>query len=100
MKDRHLELSSKFIEMGQALLKEGHDEKDFSISQCGASLIAMGGLILDDKNMFLFSQVCGLFSAKMILETQDRRNNQETYEELIKKINKIRKDNGNEPLED
>lgn len=99
IKDRHLELSSKLIEMGRALMKEGHNDKDFTVSQAGASMIAMGGLMLDDKSMFLFSQMCGLFSAKMILETQARQNEtKETYEDFIKRINKMREDNGHKPL--
>lgn len=99
VKDRYLELSAKFIEMGRALMTEGYDNKDFTISQAGASMIAMGGLMLDDKSMFLFSQMCGLFSAKMILETQERKKlDAETYEDFIKRINKMREDNGHKPL--
>ena len=99
IKDRHLELSAKLIEMGRALMEEGHNDKDFTISQAGISIISMGGLILDEKSMFLFSQMCSLFSAKMILETQERqRETKETYEDFIKRINKMREDNGNEPL--
>lgn len=98
--ERHLELSAKFIEMGRALMTEGHKEKDFIISQIGACMISMGGLILDDKNIFLFSQMCGLFSSKMILDTMERKNNdKETYEEFIKRIDKLRND-GNSPLEE
>lgn len=87
--------------MGRALMTEGHNDKDFTISQAGASMIAMGGLMLDDNSMFLFSQMCGLFSAKMILETQARQNEtKETYEDFIKRINKLREDNGHKPLEE
>ena len=94
IKDRHLDLSSKLIEIGRALMKEGHDNKDFTISQTGASLIAMGGLILEDRNMFLFSQMCGLFSSKMLLDTMDRNKaDKDTYKDFIKKLNKKRGDN-------
>lgn len=94
MKDRYLDLSAKLIEMGRALMTEGHEAKDFSISQAGACLITMSGLILDDKNMFLFSQMCGLFSSKMILDTMDKNNkDKETYEDFIKRLNKLREEN-------
>lgn len=76
-KERHLELSSMFVEMGRALMKEGHENKDFITSQAGASLITMGGLLIDDSNMFLFSQMCGLFSSKMIVDTQRKKDNGE-----------------------
>jgi len=101
IKDRHLELSSKLIDMGRALMVEGQNDKDFHVSQAGASLIAMGGLMLDDRSMFLFSQMCGLFSAKMILETMNKeKKDKETYEDFIKRINKLREDNGHEPLDE
>ena len=42
--ERRLELSSKFLEMGQALIKEGKDKKDYSITQSGSFIILMAGL--------------------------------------------------------
>jgi len=101
VKDRHLELSSMFIEMGRALMAEGTEKGDFVLSQAGVSMIAMSGLMLDDKNMFLFSQMCGLFSSKMIVDARGLTNSaRESYEDLIKRINKIRKENGKEPLDE
>lgn len=76
-RERQIELSSKFTEMGKALMREGYESKDFMVSQAGASLITMGGLMIDDKNMFLFSQMCGLFSSKMIVDTQRKKDNGE-----------------------
>ncbi len=92
-------------------MKEGNEKKDFSIAQTGSSMIAMGGLLLDEANLLLFGQMCGLFASKMILDGMDKNNHdymaflkakseQESYEDLIKKINKMRKDNGHKPLGD
>lgn len=97
IKDRHIDLSAKFIEMGRALMAEGHEAKDFTISQVGACMISMSGLLLDDKNMFLFSQMCGLFSSKMVLDAMEKNNtDKETYEDFIKRLNKLREDNDND----
>jgi hypothetical protein len=109
-KDRHLELSAMFIEMGRALMKEGHEAKDFTIAQTGSGMIAMGGLLLDEKALLLFGQVCGLFASKMILENMEKNNHdymsylkekseKESYEDFIKRINKFREDNGHTPID-
>ena len=108
-KDRHLELSAKFIEMGQALMKEGKEQKDFTTSQTGSCLIFLGGLMLDERDILLFGQICSMFSAKKILENMENTNHdyaeylrkkseKETYEDFIKRINKMREDNGLSPL--
>ncbi len=110
MKDRHLELSAKIIEMGQALLKEGTQEKDFPIAQTGSSLVAIGGLLLDEQMLMLFNQMCGLFASKMILDNMENndddymkylkdRSSRESYDDFIKRINKLRGDNGHTPIE-
>lgn len=108
---RHLELSSKFIEMGQALMLEGHNGKDYNIAQVGSSMILLGSLILDEKNLQFFGQMCSMFSAKMILDNMDANNSdysqylkkkssEETYEDFIKRLNKFRENMGDDsPIE-
>lgn len=107
--DRHLELSAKFIEMGQALMKEGKESKDYPVSQTGTFLILIGGLLLDEEDITQFGQLCAMFSAKKILDHMDATKHEhieflkqkaegETYEEYIKRINKLRHDNGQGPL--
>jgi hypothetical protein len=108
-KDRHLEVSAKLIEMGRALMKEGKDDRDFVLAQTGSSMIAVGGLLLDEQALLLFGQVCGLFASKMILDNMEKnkhdymmylkdKSEKETYEDFIRRINKMREDNGHEPL--
>lgn len=110
VKDRHLELSGKFLEMGHALIKEGRKSKDYSITQTGTFMILIGGLIFDEDDVSLFSQICSMFSAKKILDNMENtksdmteflkmKGKKETYEDFIKRINDLRRNNGHEPLE-
>jgi len=110
MKDRHLELSSKLMEMGRALIKEGKENRDFAIAQSGTNLITIGSLLLDEPNLLLFGQMCGLFASKIILDNMEnnhheymdylrQKSEKETYEDFIKRINKLREDNGHSPIE-
>tara|TARA_R110000782_G_scaffold54693_1_gene115730 strand:+ start:581 stop:919 length:339 start_codon:yes stop_codon:yes gene_type:complete len=107
--DRHLDLSSKFTEMGQALILEGKEKKDYVITQSGNALIVLSALMYSEKDISLFSELCSMFSAKKIVENMVRDNddyinylkdksNSETYDDYIKRINDLRKDNGHEPL--
>lgn len=104
---RHLELSSKFIEMGQALMLEGHTNKDYNAAQSGSCMILLGSLILDEKGLVLFAQMCSMFSAKMILDNMEANNmdysqylkkksTDESYDEFIKRINKFRENMGDD----
>ena len=104
--DRRLEISSKLIEMGNALIIEGKKNNDFTITQTGAFLIFMGGMMFDENDIQLFGQLCSMFSAKKILDNLENTNselsellkkksNEESYEDFIKRINKLREDNDN-----
>ena len=109
--NRHLELSAKFIEMGQALMKEGKDKKDYTISQSGTFMILIGGLLFDENDVQQFGQLCSMFSAKKILDNMEAtksdmteflklKSDGESYDDYIKRINKLRKDKGFPPLGD
>jgi hypothetical protein len=110
IKDRHLDVSAKLIEMGQALMAEGKEGKDFAISQTGSFMILIGGLLFDEKDVYSFGELCSMYSAKKILESMENhvpnmgeflkeKGDEESYDDMIKRINKIRKDNGHTPLE-
>jgi hypothetical protein len=101
IKNRHIELSAKFMEMGKALIEEGHTDKDTIVVQTGNFMVLLGNILLDPKDVVLFGELCSMFSAKKILESMEESKGvkpQETYEEFIERINKIRKDNGLEPI--
>jgi len=99
--ERRLELSSKFLEMGQALMKEGTEKKDYCISQSGSFMILMAGLILEENDVVEFSNLCSMFSAKKILIGLEESNSgltnflkskadSESYDDFIRRINKFR----------
>src|ERR1035437_6249706 len=101
MNARDLESSSKLMEMGRALMKEGRENHDFAIAQSGTNLITVGSLLLDEPNLLLFGQMCGLFASKIILDNMEKNNHEymvylrqksdkESYEDFIKRINKMR----------
>jgi hypothetical protein len=101
MTDRHLELSGKFIEMGQALVTEGRNDKDYVITSAGTFFTLIGGLMYDEKDVSLFAEICSMFSAKKVLENMDNDmdlikdigiNTNQNYEDLIKRINKLREE--------
>jgi hypothetical protein len=107
--DRHLELSSKFIEMGNALIKEGKKNKDYMTHQSGTFLVLIGSLFFSEEDIVLFGQFCSMFSAKQILENMEKtksdmteflknKTNNESYDDFIKRINKLREDNGHTPI--
>lgn len=109
--DRHLELSGKFLEMGHALMKEGNENEDFTVSHIGTCMMFLGGLVLDEDDVKLFGEICSMFSAKKILDSMENNNHdyaqflkekssKESYEDFIKRINKLRGDNGHTPIGD
>jgi hypothetical protein len=104
--ERRLELSSKFLKMGQSLIEEGRKINDYSITQSGSIMILLAGLMFDEDDMFLFSELCSMFSSKKILESVDEEtlsnlnmNSDDTYNDFIKKINDLKKrDKDNDSL--
>src|ERR1035441_9168057 len=103
--DRKLDLSSKFLQMGNALMKEGEETKDFSIIQSGTLLILVGSLLLDNNDMLEFMNLCSMFTSKKILDDIESDTNsdisnylknhkpKESYDDFIKRLNKIRGNN-------
>jgi hypothetical protein len=102
--NRRLDLSVKFMKMGQSLILEGKEKKDISISEIGTILIFMSGLLLgDDDDIDKFSDLCSMFSAKTILESLEQQGGAYTdmikkasettsYDDYIKRINDLKKD--------
>ncbi len=99
--DRRLELSGMFLEMGQALIKEGEDKKDYVITQCGTFLLFMAGIVFSEEDVYMFGELCSMFNAKKILESLDHTHNplfdmlrtkteNESYSDFIKRISKLK----------
>ena len=104
-KDRRLDVSAKLIEMGQSLMIEGKDSKDFAIAQTGSFMVLIGGLLFEERDIYAFGELCAMYSAKKVLENLERaipnlsslikeKGDDESYDELIKKINNLRGDLG------
>jgi hypothetical protein len=108
--DRRLDLSAKFMQMGQSLILEGRENNDISISQIGTILVFISGILLgDDEDIFKFSDLCSMFSARKILDGIEEEGSPlkglmkqvtdaQNYEDFIKKINEIRKNNNKDDV--
>lgn len=106
--NRHLDLSAKFMKMGQSLILEGREKNDISVSQIGTILIFMSGLLLgDNEDINKFSDLCSMFSARTILdgleaeggmfaEMLKKASEDTSYDDYIKRINDLKKDNEDE----
>ena len=81
---RRLELANKFKQMGEALLKEGTDKSDFTIAQSGGLMLLMNKLVVNDEDMFIFSELAAMFSAKKILDEEEKTDKVE--KEVLLKI--------------
>jgi hypothetical protein len=89
---RREDLSTKFQKMGQALVQEGFTISDENIVQSGTIFIILSDLILNDSDMFIFGEICTMFSAKKILDNMDSKGAFPTNEIL-----KFFKQNDSEP---
>lgn len=102
---RRLDVSGMLVEMGHSLTEEGSQNKDYSIIQTGTFLTLIGSLLFSEKDSLLFGQLCSMFSAKKVLEQMDKDNSfknlyDEKYDDIIKKINKLKDgENDNNLLE-
>lgn len=82
---RKLELSNKFIEMGHALLREGTEAEDYSITQSGNMMIILATVILSEEDVLIFSELCAMFSAKKIVMGMQGDDNKPLADLLKKK---------------
>jgi len=103
-KERRLELTTKFMKMGQALMEEGDDCNDITISQLGTMLIFLGGLAFDENDVNKFSELVSMFSAKKLFDNLDENDSsfirdmknkadRGSYDDIIKSIEGL-SDNG------
>jgi hypothetical protein len=104
--NRKLELSGKFLQLGNSLIEEGGELEDYSITQSGTIMMLLSGVILSDEDMFLFSEICSMFSAKKVLDASEGVDDSEFVKQLMnsklaekkeKKSNTPRKPKGDNP---
>lgn len=91
-KTRQLELSKMFRQMGESLLDEGKNSECFEIAQSGTLMLLLSTLVSDTEDMFIFSELVAMFSAKKILDAIDGNDSIENKEkEIINAIIQKRK---------
>jgi hypothetical protein len=105
---RRLELSTMFLEMGQSLIDEGKKSKDLGVSQVGTMFIFLAGIVYDDDDIFKFSELISMFSAKKLMESfnnetdeiseyMKKQSSGESYDSIIEKLKEMTKDKTNTP---
>lgn len=67
--DRTIEISNKILEIGKSLIEEGNESDNFNIIQSGNIMIIISAAMLSIEDMFLFGQICSMFTAKQILDS-------------------------------
>jgi hypothetical protein len=103
-RDRQLDLSAKFIQMGQALMLEGKENDNKNVSLVGTILVFLGGITLNEKDVLKFSELVAMFSAKKLLDAMGELNtdeyknmrtraDNESYDDLVERLKKLRDDN-------
>ena len=106
---RRLELTSKFVQMGKALVEEGKEKNDQIISQLGSMIIFLGGICFDDEDVIKFGELVSMFSAKKLIEALEenkdpdlmeirKKAENDTYENILNGIDGLINDAKNGKL--
>lgn len=106
-KARKLDLSAKFLEMGQALQLEGEEKKDIEIVVIGTILILLSSLLLSEKDLYKFSELVNMFLAKQTIDNLTRDNHPiigmlknlsdiKSYDDIIDDLNKNKEETDEE----
>lgn len=66
--ERRLDIANQLIRMGNALMIEGKERDDFTITQSGSILIVLATFMASNEEMWLFAQFCSMFTAKQTLD--------------------------------
>lgn len=90
---RKIELSGKLLQMGRSLIEEGKNLDDYTITQSGSIMLFIGSLLLNDDDMFMFSEICAMFSAKKILEATEDIDHTHVVKKYIKGVKNKRNKN-------
>jgi hypothetical protein len=96
--ERRLQLTSKFVQMGNALVEEGRLKEDLIIAQLGSMVIFLGDLV-------------SMYSAKKLVESMEENKDPElmairikadsdTYENILDGIDGLIDDAKNGKLDD
>ena len=86
---RRKELADKFLEMGKALLAEGSSADDYCITQSGSLMVLVSNLMASEKDMFDFSELTSMFSAKKFLDGFRKSNDFEKFDSIMDIFNNL-----------
>lgn len=109
--ERRLELTSKFVQMGKALVDEGRSLDDPIIAQLGSMIIFLGGICFDDEDVMKFGDLVSMYSAKKLIESMEdnedpvlmairKKAESDTYENILEGIDGLIDDAKNGRLDD
>jgi len=109
--ERRLQLTSKFVQMGKALVEEGRLKDDLIISQLGSMIIFLGGICFDDEDVMKFGDLVSMYSAKKLIESLEenrdpelmairRKAESDTYENILDGIDGLIDDAKNGKLDE
>jgi hypothetical protein len=109
--ERRLQLTSKFVQMGKALVEEGRLKDDLIISQLGSMIIFLGGICFDDEDVMKFGDLVSMYSAKKLIESLEENRDPElmairikaesdTYENILDGIDGLIDDAKNGKLDE
>ena len=109
--ERRLELTSKFVQMGKALVDEGRSLEDPIIAQLGSMIIFLGGICFDDEDVMKFGDLVSMYSAKKLIESMEdnedpvlmairRKAEADTYENILDGIDGLIDDARNGKLDE
>jgi len=109
--ERRLQLTSKFVQMGKALVEEGTELEDPIIAQLGSMIIFLGGICFDDEDITKFGDLVSMYSAKKLIESLEENRDPEimairkkaesdTYENILDGIDDLIDEARNGDLDD
>jgi hypothetical protein len=109
--ERRLQLTSKFVQMGKALVEEGRESNDLIIAQLGSMIIFLGGICFDDEDVTKFGELVSMYSAKKLVESMEENNDpvlmairrkaeSDTYENILDGIDGLIHDARNGKLDE
>jgi hypothetical protein len=109
--ERRLQLTSKFVQMGKALVEEGTELEDPIIAQLGSMIIFLGGICFDDEDVTKFGDLVSMYSAKKLIESLEENRDPEimairkkaesdTYENILDGIDDLIDEARNGDLDD
>jgi hypothetical protein len=109
--ERRLQLTSKFVQMGKALVEEGREKEDPIIAQLGSMIIFLGGICFDDEDVMKFGDLISMYSAKKLIESMEenqdpflmsirKKAESDTYENILDGIDGLIDDAKNGKLDE